>query len=643
MMGKQKPTKMGREHAGVRPGTVAGFILLGFVAPMLAHSAPAAGTADDSATTRLLDSAWLHHWLLAGFVALLLVRRIWLFWRDPENDDFATLAVAFRWVFPAYLLLLLTVIALETVQVGNTFFSLSILALAFSLQGYYCDSHFADYPRLKAVHFGLVLASGWMAWHLPPGCILSPPASWFVGTHFIGGIWSWGLVAVTAFLLRRFISSPDLAGHVQAVKMLLGAYVAIMFAGGAMGALVWHRLGFMGSQWHGVATGALFAATSFSGYLFYTKNPVFSEVLGGPIVELFLPDFFGEKVRRKKRLPEITLLRHWRQHGEVEPAWQAARQNLLAEERALPIWLFALETTILYRRQPEDALTILRDLCQSEEIHYDHRMAAVAQVQGWMAAAGFKFDAARFQIKQAPFKPSTLSNKVEVLCREGRFGEAVNWLEETLREDSLNEHAFVQLVRVYAQDLKNRAAAERMIENAEETFSPKLLKFLRQSVDDWIRLPIRSAKKRRGFLGRLRRDSLAPGVPKKMVVHAGGEPPLKKSDDPLDVYLERLQKSKPPVPDTSRAKDRIEKLLLERRLGTAVELLKEHAEAAPADFELWLRYAEAQGLHCGNIFGAERIIQRMDRSGNFTKAELRKVNNQLKKWRKKHPVQRSGW
>ena len=87
----------------------------------------------------------------------------------------------------------------------------------------------------------------------------------------------------------------------------------------------------------------------------------------------------------------------------------------------------------------------------------------------------------------------------------------------------------------------------------------------------------------------------------------------------------------------------MEKLLLERRLGTAVELLKEQAEAEPANFELWLRYAEAHGNHCGQVFTAEKIIMQMDRSGNFKKAQIKKAYARLKKWRKKHPLPPAGW
>jgi predicted Zn-dependent protease len=89
--------------------------------------------------------------------------------------------------------------------------------------------------------------------------------------------------------------------------------------------------------------------------------------------------------------------------------------------------------------------------------------------------------------------------------------------------------------------------------------------------------------------------------------------------------------------------DRVEQLLLERRLGTAVELIKAQAEAAPDNFDLWLRYAEAYGHHCGNPNAAERIVERMERSGHFKKAQLKKAQTRLNRWRKKHAIHQDRW
>jgi len=84
-------------------------------------------------------------WILFCLVALLLVRRVWRYFHEVEDDDdfadhLATLAVAYRWVFPVYLALLILVAVAEFFQIGNFFFSLSVLALAFSIRRYYCEA-----------------------------------------------------------------------------------------------------------------------------------------------------------------------------------------------------------------------------------------------------------------------------------------------------------------------------------------------------------------------------------------------------------------------------------------------------------------------------------------------------------------------
>ena len=99
---------------------------------------------------------------------------------------------------------------------------------------------------------------------------------------------------------------------------------------------------------------------------------------------------FSEKIRKQRRLPEILLLRHWRDHGDVEKAWQTAKGKLLKEARALPVWLFAMETAVLYRRKPDDALEILKQLCVTDEFHYDHRVVAVGMMQGLDGGGGIQ-------------------------------------------------------------------------------------------------------------------------------------------------------------------------------------------------------------------------------------------------------------
>ena len=586
---------------------------------------------------------FLERWGLFVVVAFFLARRVWRYFIEVEvEDDFAdhltTLARAHRWVFWVYMALLTVVAVMEYTRFGNFFFSLAILFLTASLRRYYCEAHFADFPKAQKVHLALRLLLIWLGWSLGYNHYLSNFSTWFHGPIF-----AWVLLALATGAFSQFYNHEDVAEHRRELYWF-GIGFLIFGVLGATGGYFFWRSTQTFSIWICLGSGAFMACAPLMVYFKRWSKKV-SEGVGGRMIYdlIFSENFFAEKPRKKKRLPEILLLQHWRDHGEVEKAWSEAQSHLLKEARALSVWLFAMETGILYRRKPGEALEILRQLCATEEFHYDHRTVAVSQVQGWMAAAGFGFDANQFKIARPPLAPSALTDKVEAKCRAGQFGEAATILMEVLEKDSLNEVAFIQLVRLYAQDLKNRPAAQKLIDDALETFGPNLLEFLQNSLDEWMKLPVRSTAKRRRLLDRLLRRDPPELAPRKLALNfqLAAKPPSK---DPLDVHVERLQQSQAKnQPDTSATHDPVEKMLLERRLGSAVELLQQQAEAAPANFEVWLRYAEAHGHHCGQVATAEKIIKRMERSGHFKKAQLKKAHTQLRKWHKKHPLRQAGW
>jgi hypothetical protein len=573
--------------------------------------------------------AWLplvRRWFLFGLVVALLIRRVFSFFQDRENDEFATMSAAYRWVFPFYLSLLAGVAWLEFAHRGNVCFSLSILALAFSVRRYYCEGDFANHPMAQWLHLmmriTLILVS-----------LFSLPVS------------VWALAAFAPIAFSLFYNHEDLASHRHELMFFLYGFLGL----GLLGALAGHLLPVPGSVASQtglrVNVGAALFIFPLLAYFIRWLRRVMGQAVGGFIYDLvFSEGNFAEPAKRPRHLPDITLLRHWRDCGEMGKAWRVARSHLFQDLRALPVWLFALETAILYRRRPEEAIKLLRRACDCEAFPHDHRMAVVGQVREWMIAAGFPFNAAAFRVDKPVLDPSGVGDQVEYCIRQGRFRQAESLLRAQLARDQLNEQAFTQLVRLRCQDMKDRVGAERLIARAEDTFGPQCLDFLRGSLDDWIKMPVRCTLRPQSFWDRFRPRRRNPDPSQSIAFNSepNSSPDLRAAD-PLESYLQRLKEAKPPIPDTSLVTDRAEKLLLERRLGTAVALLKEQAEAAPANFELWLRYAEAQGNHCGNILVAERIIQRMERSGNFKKSQLRKAHNQLTKWRKKHPHRRPGW
>lgn len=593
----------------------------------------------------------LQHWLLFSFVALFILRRIWRYFREVEDDDdfanhLATLAVAHRWVFPVYMTLLISVAVAEFLQLGNLFFSLSVLMLASSIRGYYCEGDFADYPKLQKLHLGLSLGLVALGWAQGFDNYLADTTTWIHGHALRDRILFWLMLAFFIRAFRGLIHSPDFTRQRGNLISILFSFGAIGLAGGGVGALLWLRLGWGTTVLHGTISGAVFASFLLSVVFFVGKNPVFMQLFGGTVIDMFVPRLFSEPALKQRHVPSLLLLQHWREQGDIQKAWDAARAHLYPEIRALPIWLFALETAVLYRRQPDDALSILDRLCATEELSYDHRTAAVAQVAGWMAAAGFTFNAARFQIKRAPLAPTALADRVQQKCEQGRANEAAAELRAVLDEDYLNETAFVQLVRIYCQDLKNRRGAENLIAEAQDTFSPKLLDFLSRTLDEWIQMPIRSTAKKKGF-----REWLWPAQPKEPRPYKLSltTPPISQKPRPtapgdsLETYMERVRQAHGKPADTSGIIDPAQKLLAERRLGMAVAIIKEQAEAAPDDFDLWLRYAEAIGHHCADPTAAEKIIRQMERSGHFKKAQIKKAHTRLRKWLKLHAARQDSW
>jgi hypothetical protein len=601
----------------------------------------------DDGEGKVLWWSLFQRWILFCLVALLLVRRVWRYFHEVEDDDdfadhLATLAVAYRWVFPVYLALLILVAVAEFFQIGNFFFSLSVLALAFSIRRYYCEADFANYPRAQLIHLAMSLLLIWLGWIQGQDHNFSNLSTW---CHW--PVFAWVMLALATLVFSQFYNYPDLAEHRQVLFFFMAGFLVCGILGGTAGYCYWIQYVRDGSPWTCLLAGGIVACLPL-GFYFYRWNVRVSEQLVGRTIfdMIFSYGGFSEKILKKRRLPEILLLRHWRDHGDVEKAWQTAKGKLFKEARALPVWLFALETAVLYRRKPDDALEILKQLCVTDEFHYDHRVVAVGMMQGWMAAAGFSFDPARFKIERPPLAPSELTDKVKEKCRAGRFADAEILLQEALGRDSLNEQAFIQLVRLYCQDMKNRPAAEKLIAGAGNTFSPKLLDYMSGLLDEWMQLPVRSVVKRRTFLDWFRQQDRVEPVSKGISTippPVTSKPAPPEAADPLEAQLERLKQTRETMPAHTGGHDPIDQLLAEQRLGTAVELLKQQAESSPKNFNLWLRYAEAHGLHCGNLTTATKIVRQMERSGNFKKAQMKKAYARLKKWHEKHPLRHTGW
>ena len=369
---------------------------------LVAKKANASPTATNIATDS--SSGWwlVQRWSVFCLVVLFLMRRVWRYFGEVEEDDdfadhLATLAVAHRWVFTVYMGLLIAVAGAEFLQFGNLFLSLSVLMLASSLRRYYCEGHFADAPTAQIIHLGLSLALVALGWLTADQNYLADFTQWL---HW--PVFSWVMLALATGAFSQFYNQADLAEHRKELYFFLGGFLVLALSGGSIGYHFWQPA-YGANPYFFCLLGGGLACLPLGVYFARWSRTVSEQVVGRTLFDMiFSYGNFAEQTQKKKHLPEVLLLRHWRDHGDMEKAWQTAQSHLFKEARALPVWLFALETAVLYRRHPGEALEILKRLCDAEEFHFDHRTVAVAQVQGWMAAAGFKFNPAPFKLERAP-------------------------------------------------------------------------------------------------------------------------------------------------------------------------------------------------------------------------------------------------
>jgi pyrroloquinoline quinone (PQQ) biosynthesis protein C len=81
----------------------------------------------------------------------------------------------------------------------------------------------------------------------------------------------------------------------------------------------------------------------------------------------------------------------------------------------------------------------------------------------------------------------------------------------------------------------------------------------------------------------------------------------------------------------------VDELLACGYLGTAIEMLEQKTREQPRDFDLWLKLAEAHGLHSGNIHRAEKIVHYMESKHGFSAEQIQIAKARLKEWRETKP------
>lgn len=338
---------------------------------------------------------------------------------------------------------------------------------------------------------------------------------------------------------------------------------------------------------------------------------------------------------RNQRLPNLFLLHHWRDAGEVKRAYRAASRNLAQREDALPLWLFAAETAAVHLHNWPAAIRIARRLCRCRAFNQDEKIFVVNHLKGLAATHGYHLDITKLGGHQ--FQPARLTamKRANRLREKGQLEQAISLLKQLRQKNPEHLAAGVMLVRIYAEDQARRDLAEELIAELEKLHcgSRAVIDFLRNSLEDWLRAADRTPSTSSPKDARPRkagRDNSSA----RLLLEA---PPITRETMPPE-------ESSAPAPDDASAPateegdlpPEIAELVNEGRLGTAIQQLEQQIRSDPLNLGVILQLVHVEIIHCHNLRTGERIITQIDCCPDFTDEQKALALKQLKSWREEY-------
>jgi hypothetical protein len=187
------------------------------------------------------------------------------------------------------------------------------------------------------------------------------------------------------------------------------------------------------------------------------------------------------------------------------------------------------------------------------------------------------------------------------LRTQGNLTQAEVKLTDLLKQEPSNQAAALMLMRLYAEDRQRRDLAEAELSRItnQRHIPPAFIEYARRSIAEW------SAPR----AGTEDRDDTVESLP---LPHPAGESPS---------------------PTAPAAAVSVDELIANGCLGTAIERLEEELKERPNDFDLWLKLAEAQAVHCGNLSRAGKIVERLKTNPAFTSEQVQQAQAKLKEWK----------
>jgi tetratricopeptide (TPR) repeat protein len=451
-----------------------------------------------------------------------------------------------------------------------------------------------------------------------------------------------GLLLVLFF--GQLYTNRDLVERRSGIYFWLAVLVLAACAGAWMGSAIWSHQDNPGlsRRWLMVIGTALSSFLPLR-YLFNHLGMTLNEFFNGLQFDmLFSEGAFAPKQKKRVSFPREQLLLHWRESGQTNKAWRTARRYLLDDPAAFPIWIFALETAALHLKKPKMATTLIQRLLKCENISFDQKNIALMTAKKLAGVAGFKFNESNFRAPAV--QPGEIDPLVRVVAlrQQGQFKEVETLLLSLIEKEPGNPQVLTHLVRLYAGDLKQINKAQRWIAKAEEHLPSYHVDFLRNSLGEWIKSETIATDQITGL------SPLPPRTEESgKLVFKSYTTSAKPAENSLENNLLRQQIKKPlaelPPEDAQPPRDKMDELVADRCYGAAAEMFLKELKADPKNFDLWLRYAEVYGRHCGNLKEAEKIARQMAALRVFSDEQMQVTTSRLREWRGKHEVLFNGW
>jgi tetratricopeptide (TPR) repeat protein len=181
-----------------------------------------------------------------------------------------------------------------------------------------------------------------------------------------------------------------------------------------------------------------------------------------------------------------------------------------------------------------------------------------------------------------------------------RFAEAEAKLESLLKQEPENVAAALMLLRIYAQDLLRPDKADAMLQTFGQRphVPPAFIEYARRCLAEW----------------------------------SGIVPAKAKTAEGIESLLVDPKHSRAPEKAIDWNTASVDELLAAGHLATAIKMLESQVDGQPRNFELWLKLAEAHGVHCGDFSRASKIIQKIEANSAFRPEQIALAKANLQAW-----------